>query len=111
MPHPKVTLKIPKPLYDHISRLIEGSGFNSVTDFVVFVLRDIVYEGRVPAAGAAAPGPAGPAGPAAGRGAGDGGAGPGVPEAGGRSLAEELPEFSGEQLERIKEKLKSLGYL
>lgn len=104
MPHPKVTLKIPKPLYDHISRLIEGSGFNSVTDFVVFVLRDIVYEGRVPAAGAAAPGPAGPAGPAAGRGAG-------APEAGGRSLAEELPEFSGEQLERIKDKLKSLGYL
>lgn len=101
MPHPKVTLKIPKPLYDHISRLIEGSGFNSVTDFVVFVLRDIVYEGRVPAAGAAAPGPAGPA---AGQGAG-------APEAGGRSLAEELPEFSGEQLERIKDKLKSLGYL
>ena len=44
------------------------------------------------------------AGPAAGQGAG-------APEAGGRSLAEELPEFSGEQLERIKDKLKSLGYL
>jgi hypothetical protein len=108
MPHPKVTLKIPKPLYDHISRLIEGSGFNSVTDFVVFVLRDIVYEGRVPAAGSALPEPAAPS---AGRGAGAGGGGKGAPDAGGRSLAEELPEFSGEQLERIKEKLKSLGYL
>lgn len=42
----KVTLKIPRPLYNHIGSLIEGSGFNSVTDFVVFVLRDLVYQGR-----------------------------------------------------------------
>ncbi len=42
----KVTLKIPRPLYEHIQVLIEGSGFNSVTDFVVFVLRDLVYQGR-----------------------------------------------------------------
>lgn len=110
MPNPKVTLKIPKPLYDHIARLIEGSGFNSVTDFVVFVLRDIVYEGRVPSAGAVAPGPARP-GRTAGRDAGVGGGGKGAPEAGGHGLAEELPEFSGEQLERIKDKLRSLGYL
>jgi Arc/MetJ-type ribon-helix-helix transcriptional regulator len=41
----KVTLKIPRPLYEHIQTLIEGSGFNSVTDFVVFVLRDLVYQG------------------------------------------------------------------
>jgi len=38
----KVTLKIPKPLYEKISLLIEGAGYNSVTDFVVFVLRDLV---------------------------------------------------------------------
>lgn len=38
----KVTLKIPKPLYDKIALLIEGAGYNSVTDFVVFVLRDLV---------------------------------------------------------------------
>lgn len=38
---PKVTLKIPRPLYDRLSRIIEGAGFNSVTDFVVYVLRDI----------------------------------------------------------------------
>ena len=47
MPPPKVTLKIPKPLYEHMKQLISGSGFNSVTDFVVFVLRDVVYEGQV----------------------------------------------------------------
>lgn len=39
---PKVTIKIPKPLYDRLRLVIEGSGFNSVTDFVVYVLRDIV---------------------------------------------------------------------
>jgi len=38
----KVTLKIPRPLYDKIAAIIEGSGYNSVTDFVVYVLRDIV---------------------------------------------------------------------
>jgi Arc/MetJ-type ribon-helix-helix transcriptional regulator len=46
VPQPKVTLKIPRPLYDHIQALIADSGFNSVTDFVVFVLRDLVYQGR-----------------------------------------------------------------
>jgi len=38
----KVTLKIPRPLYNKISRVIEGSGYNSVTDFTVYVLRDLV---------------------------------------------------------------------
>jgi hypothetical protein len=71
MPQPKVTLKIPKPLYDHIKGLIDGSGFNSVTDFVVFVLRDIVYEGR----------------------------------------REESKELTPHELQRIKQKLKDLGYL
>ena len=37
----KVTLKIPHPLYEKITKLIEGAGYNSVTDFVVYVLRDI----------------------------------------------------------------------
>jgi hypothetical protein len=46
MAQPRVTLKIPKPLYDHIKTLIADSGFSSVTDFVVFVLRDIVFEGQ-----------------------------------------------------------------
>lgn len=38
----KVTLKIPRPLYDKLKVAIEGSGFNSVTEFVVYVLRDLV---------------------------------------------------------------------
>ncbi len=38
----KVTLKIPRPLYNKISDVIEGAGYNSVTDFVVYVLRDLV---------------------------------------------------------------------
>lgn len=35
----KVTLKIPRPLYLRLSCLVEESGFNSVTDFIVYVLR------------------------------------------------------------------------
>lgn len=38
----KATIKIPRPLYEKISRLIEGSGYNSVTDFICYVLRDII---------------------------------------------------------------------
>ncbi|MBN1436963.1 MAG: hypothetical protein JW936_07800 [Sedimentisphaerales bacterium] len=38
----KVTLKIPRPLYEKISEMIDGRGYNSVTDFVVYVLRDLV---------------------------------------------------------------------
>jgi hypothetical protein len=37
----KVTLKIPRPLYGRLQRLIAGTGFNSVTEFAVFVLRDV----------------------------------------------------------------------
>lgn len=42
----KVTLKIPRPLYEKIERVILGSGYNSVTDFVVYVLRDLVASHR-----------------------------------------------------------------
>ena len=38
----KVTVKIPRPLYERIVQVIEDSGFNSPTDFIVFVLRDLV---------------------------------------------------------------------
>ncbi len=37
----KVTIKIPRQLYDNLKTIIENSGFNSVTDFIVYVLRDI----------------------------------------------------------------------
>ena len=39
---PKVTLKIPRPLYEQLGKIIEGSGFRSVNEFIVYVLRGLV---------------------------------------------------------------------
>ena len=46
----KVTVKIPRPLYRKIQQVVDGSGFNSPTDFIVFVLRDVLGEANVPIA-------------------------------------------------------------
>jgi len=43
-----VTLKIPRPLYERLRQVIEGTGFHSVTEFCVYVLRDLVSS-QVPA--------------------------------------------------------------
>ena len=67
----KVTIKIPKPLYDNIGEIIEGSGFNSVTEFIVYILRDLVSS---------------------------------------RALKKE-PSLSKSEIELVKKRLKSLGYL
>ena len=40
----KVTVKIPRPLYRKIQQVVDGSGFNSPTDFIVYVLRDVMGE-------------------------------------------------------------------
>jgi hypothetical protein len=40
----KVTLKIPRPLYDRMKRILEPSGFSSVNEFVVYILRDLMSE-------------------------------------------------------------------
>ena len=73
MPEPRVTIKIPRPLYERISKSIEGSGFSSVTDFIVYVLRDVMS------------------------GAGE---------------KKELDgDFTKEEIEAIKQRLKNLGYL
>lgn len=40
----KVTIKIPRPLYLKLQKIIQGTGFNSVTEFIVYVLRDLVAE-------------------------------------------------------------------
>lgn len=40
----KVTIKIPRRLYLKIQHLITDSGFNSATDFIVYVLRDVLSE-------------------------------------------------------------------
>jgi metal-responsive CopG/Arc/MetJ family transcriptional regulator len=67
----KVTIKIPKPLYQNLSEIIEGSGFNSVTEFVVYVLRDLISS---------------------------------------RTIQNE-PSLSKKEIEIVKKRLKSLGYL
>jgi len=38
----KVTLKIPRTLYEKLQKIIEGTGYSSVTEFVVYVLRDLI---------------------------------------------------------------------
>lgn len=48
MKESRVTIKIPRPLYRKIHQVIEGSGFSSPTNFIVFVLRDLVGERSVP---------------------------------------------------------------
>ena len=69
----KVTVKIPRPLYRKVQQVVDGSGFNSATDFIVFVLRDLMGD------------------------------------------AEEQPreprEFTQDELDEVKRKLKNLGYL
>jgi hypothetical protein len=37
-----VTIKIPRQLYKKLQTVITGTGFHSVTEFVVYVLRDLV---------------------------------------------------------------------
>jgi hypothetical protein len=45
MAQDKVTLKIPRPIYSKLKKVIEGSGFGSVNEFVVYVLRDLISSG------------------------------------------------------------------
>ncbi|MFT5687823.1 MAG: Arc/MetJ-type ribon-helix-helix transcriptional regulator [Planctomycetota bacterium] len=66
----KVTVKIPRPLYRRIQQVVEGSGFNSPTDFVVYVLRDLIGENDA-----------------------------------------DTHDFTQEELDEVKRKLKNLGYL
>lgn len=73
----KVTIKIPGPLYNRISKIVAGSGFNSVTDFIVYVLRDLVSTREETS---------------------------GVEKIGDTSL-------SKEEIDAIRKRLKSLGYL
>jgi hypothetical protein len=47
----KVTIKIPRPLYNNLKLLIEDSGFNSVNDFIVYILRDIASNSTIDTGG------------------------------------------------------------
>jgi hypothetical protein len=43
----KVTIKIPRELYKNLQDLIKDTGFGSVTEFVVHVLRDVGSGGKL----------------------------------------------------------------
>lgn len=70
-PTDSVTLKIPGSLYNKVLDIIEGTGFKSVTEFVVFVLRDLAAGGKI----------------------------------------EEKEGLNKEEIEKVRERLKRLGYL
>lgn len=73
----KVTIKIPGILYNRLSEIVAGSGFNSVTDFIVYVLRDLVSTRK---------------------------------ERGNSNNIDEI-KLSKEEINAIRKRLKSLGYL
>ncbi len=66
------TVSIPLPLYEKIKARIKGTGFTSVSDYVTYVLREVLA-----------------------------------------SLEEEEKEevFSKEEEEKVKERLRALGYI
>ena len=67
----KVTIKIPRPLYENLGHIIEETGFNSVTEFVVYILRDLISSRNI----------------------------------------EKEPSLSKKEIDLVKKRLKSLGYL
>ena len=92
MPESKVTVKIPRPLYERIQQVIAESGFSSPTDFIVFVLRDLVGDSALQKNGAqAAHGKAAAATP--------------------DSTDGTTNSFSNEEIAEIRRKLHNLGYL
>ena len=42
MQNNKVTIKIPRPLYVKLKKIVRETGFESVTDFIVYCMRDVV---------------------------------------------------------------------
>ena len=43
----KVTIKIPRELYQKLGQMILGTGFASVTEFIVFVMRSLASSGDI----------------------------------------------------------------
>jgi Arc/MetJ-type ribon-helix-helix transcriptional regulator len=43
----KVTIKIPRELYERLQKVVEETGFGSVTEFIVFVMRDLLAAGQL----------------------------------------------------------------
>jgi hypothetical protein len=81
-----VTLKIPRPLYEQLKQVIQGSGFHSVTEFAVYVLRDLVsHRARAERSLASSPSA--------------------------QPAAEDVEPLNPEEIEAIRRRLESLGYL
>jgi hypothetical protein len=86
-PDSYVTLKIPRPLYERLKQVIQGSGFHSVTEFAVYVLRDLASHHR-------------------------GGEAPLQKEASVDGVSQvETEPLSPDEIEAIRQRLGSLGYL
>lgn len=43
----RVTIKIPRELYNSLRRMIAGTGFSSVNEFIVFVMRNLASTGEI----------------------------------------------------------------
>ena len=89
-----VTLKIPRPLYEQLKQVIQGSGFHSVTEFAVYVMRDLVSHRSEAARYGLRPDPAD--------------ASQVAPDAEGQ---EDVEPLSPDEIEAIRKRLSSLGYL
>ncbi len=94
-----VTLKIPRPLYEQLKQVIQGSGFHSVTEFAVYVLRDLVSHRSEAARYGLRPDPADAGREAKGQ------------EAQGQEGQEDIEPLSPDEIEAIRKRLTSLGYL
>jgi hypothetical protein len=75
----KVTLKIPRGLYLRLKEIIDGSGFDSVTDFVVYILRDIASNVR--------------------------------PDQLSENEGKNASQLTADEVEKVRQRLKRLGYL
>ena len=47
MPQEYTSVSIPKPLYNKVKGMIKDSGFTSVSDFVTFILREILADANL----------------------------------------------------------------
>jgi metal-responsive CopG/Arc/MetJ family transcriptional regulator len=43
----RVTIKIPRELYRRLGQMIAGTGFSSVNEFIVFVMRSLASSGGI----------------------------------------------------------------
>lgn len=43
----KVTIKIPRELYHRLGQMIRDTGFSSVNEFIVFVMRTLASGGKI----------------------------------------------------------------